>query len=61
MVVNNAEDFALHGVVRRHIDGLVITPDHQGDGDQNIENDSDFFMGNPDTTSLLLEGQSDVI
>ena len=37
MVVEDAEDVALHRVVGRNVDGLVESPDHEQDGDQGGE------------------------
>ena len=37
MVVDDAEDVALHRVIRRDVDGLVVSLHHQQDGDQGKE------------------------
>ena len=44
VVVNDAEDLALHGVVGRNVDGLVIAPGQQREHDDGIKADGCFFM-----------------
>src|SRR5208283_1641675 len=43
MVVNDAEDFALHRVVGRDVDGLVISPDHKREGDNDVNTTCKFL------------------
>ena len=43
MVVNNAKDLALHGVIGSNVDGLVKAPDHQRDGYGGVETNCRFL------------------
>lgn len=44
MVVDDAEDVALHGIIGRDINGLVVSPDHERKGDGGKEAGEGFFM-----------------
>jgi hypothetical protein len=43
VVEDDAEDFALHRVDWRDIDGLIEAPDHQRDGDCGVKANGEFL------------------
>ena len=43
MIKDDAEDFALHCVRRRDVNGLIEAPDHQRNGDCGVKPDGEFL------------------
>ena len=43
MVVDDAEDLALHCVIGSGVDGLVIAPDHECESDGNVQTGCKFL------------------
>ena len=42
VVKDDAENFALQSVSGRDVDGLVLAPDHEGDGDGGVKGENCF-------------------